>query len=45
MRRGVRYRAHNVGKVGLSGQINAVGRDLDAGYDQLTVALLSSSAA
>lgn len=45
MRCGGSYCAHNVGKVGLSGQINAVGRDLDPGYDKLSVALLSSSAA
>ena len=45
MRRGVRYRAHNIGKAGLSGKIYAVGRDFDAGYDKLAIAFLSSSAA
>ena len=38
MRRGVRYRAHDVGKAGLSGKIYAVGRDFDAGYDKLAIA-------
>ena len=31
--------AHDVGKVGLFGQINTVGRDLDARQDELTIAL------
>lgn len=45
MRCGGSYRAHDVGKIGPFRQINAVGRDFDAGYDKLAIAFLSSSAA